>query len=353
MRNALTFILVFLGMLHCSMAACQEAGGDAYLLVRLCGGGGILQYINIRQDPSPHALLENIDCFDVSRNGERIVFRKKGSDELNYGRIIDKNHSLSVESEAISGLSFTKNDGSFVLSYDGKWLAWVNDHGANDGRSRILTSSLNVVCINDKKQFKSYELKGQGLCPSWSPDGKRIAFYLRNLPAKYSICHVDLLSSEIKQFPPSLETRLTSIRDWAPLWSDDSKFFICEGRYSGSQSNRLIIKVIDNTLTPCPDVYYYWSSNSEIFIADPRIDSKYELHVYKCSVAALLSESQVAGEPVGIIDEPIGEFVFSSASSILFFCNFKTIWKYDFKLQKKTRIAEMPLAPIKLVLICK
>jgi len=144
----------------------------------------------------------------VSRDGRNLLYTSR--EETSGVRKV----AFDPDRERVTGEAVSVLSGSLLVrdigpSPDGKWLA-LTTRGA---RENLLVISADG---SQQRQLTNDSFKNRG--PSWSPDGKRIAFY-SSRSGRYEIWSVNPDGSGLTQL-----TRTSGNAVWHPVWSPDGKW---------------------------------------------------------------------------------------------------------------------------------
>lgn len=171
-------------------------------------------------------LAEDVSWFDISRTGH---FLMRDVTKKWFTGNVDS--SLTVKRRTLR--SVPGNITHAAISHDGTRIAWATTDSVKSG---LLVEQYS----KDDPPRVLHNISKDGIIavPSWSPDGKKVAFYY-GLPDAiwkdgFSLMLLDL-TAEAAQLrtiaPPSLWTRLSPARPIPPSWAPDGKNILFEARY--------------------------------------------------------------------------------------------------------------------------
>ncbi|MFL6293397.1 MAG: LpqB family beta-propeller domain-containing protein [Thermoanaerobaculia bacterium] len=177
----------------------KEAGGDLDIFWQRVGGG------------NPRNLTEDSAVDDqepaVSPDGKKIAFR---SEREGGGLFV-----MGATGE--SAVRLTEGGHDPAWSPDGEWLVYATE-GIVDPRRRSIGSELWRVRVADGARER-IPVEGDAVQPSWSPDGKRIAYWgLVSGTGTRLMWTMPVAGGE-----PVAVTDGKSI-DWNPVWSPDGAY---------------------------------------------------------------------------------------------------------------------------------
>ena len=152
-----------------------------------------------------------------SPDGQRIVFQ---SDRDN-----DRGHNIEIymmDADGSNQINITNNltmDEDPSWSPDGKRIVFTAQREGHVVHNLDITSEIYVMDADGGNQQRLTENRNSDWSPSWSPDGKRIAFMAdrKGDHIKFDIYVMDADGGN--------QQKLTNHRDWdgSPSWSPDSK----------------------------------------------------------------------------------------------------------------------------------
>jgi Tol biopolymer transport system component len=90
---------------------------------------------------------------------------------------------------------------------------------------------------------------------SWSPDGKKIAFWLHDGQGNLTLMVANSLTGEVKNYC-ILNATVTRfpIDVSAPIWSPDGKYLLVENRYTADKSKLLVVDLLNNIAFPIAEM---------------------------------------------------------------------------------------------------
>ncbi len=191
-----------------------------------------------------------------NENGNYDIFRLRvgGSNRQNLTRDSDANDtqpSLSPDGEKIAFRSDRQGGGIFVMGATGESVKRLTDEGFNPAWSPSgneivystvefnepfsVTNSGEIRIVNaatgEKREIMT---SGNALQPSFSPNGKRLAFWSRDEKFQRDLWTVAVSGGEA--------VRVTNDEslDWNPIWSPDGEFiYFCSNRNGGASLWRI------------------------------------------------------------------------------------------------------------------
>jgi Tol biopolymer transport system component len=153
-------------------------------------------------------------------------------------------YSINLANGELTQLTFTSNDDGYTLpvgySPDGEYVAYTSN-----GNIYVMRPDRSNV-----HSFLSVEPSGV-MYPTWSPDGRHIAFLqsdLQNGYFKNSLCIADMDTDTLQCF---LDTTSRSISNFA--WSPDSDFIAYSAFHMGAAS----INILELATTETRRVWRY------------------------------------------------------------------------------------------------
>lgn len=141
----------------------------------------------------------NISSFDISRDGNRILFSARGN-----------LFSVPREKGIIKNLTLTQgvHNRNGIFSPDGKWVAFISDKTGED--------EIYILNLQDgNEQQLTFNSNVYKFSPVWSPDSKKIMWSDRELRLRY----IDIQTKKIIDIDKSDRGRI-----WNYVWSPDSRF---------------------------------------------------------------------------------------------------------------------------------
>jgi Tol biopolymer transport system component len=196
---------------------CRPRGRIAFVSTRDGGGGasgpGSVPYIYVANaDGSGVTRLTRGEAPTWSGDGERIAFHSWSSGEAGRGSVEIRVINADGSNERVVGPGLQPS-----WSPDGSKIVFVSPRWPEGGISMMNADGSSVT------QLVSHEFANPGYggeyavsLPTWSPDGRSIAFVRTNYEDLWSVHILDLAKSE---------TSHLSIREWVgqsrPVWSPD------------------------------------------------------------------------------------------------------------------------------------
>ncbi len=224
---------------------------------------------------------------DVSSDGTKILFGSTKEESDVWGVNLKDNKELIVASDQDSELWPN-------VSPDGKTLAYQSIKNLNQGNNLFNGNILTKTLGTDEQPV---ELVKNGGLPTWSPDGKTIAF-VRLTDDKYQIETIKTLGGEQKQlavggiFPALfsvLPYNLIQINDLS--WSPDSAKIAYLSEKSGKRNIWLIgadglndVQLTNNTDSNLYPYSPLWSSDGKKIAFTTKIDNSDGKPTYSLSV---------------------------------------------------------------------
>ncbi len=140
-----------------------------------------------------------------------------------------------------------------ALSPNGKKVLYTIMNGTTEGFCSVLfCRDLETAAVCQLSKDVSV-----AKAPSWSPDGKKVAFYYGGnsevlFSGGFSVRSIfPDGAGEIEIAPPSMMTRYTPNRDLPPVWSKDGRSVFFEARYEGDPDGYHIYRVaVDGSSPP-------------------------------------------------------------------------------------------------------
>jgi TolB protein len=188
-------LLPFVALAGCSDNAAETPSPTSPTVVPLAARGGVganngrILFVSDRDDPNFEIYMMNLDGSGVSRltyspaietfpvlspDGKRVVF-VSSRDEANASEI----YVMNADGTGLSRLTYAVGfDVDPVWSKDGKKIAFTSTRDAVDPLNALLTTDSEIYVMNADGSATtrlSYRA-GPDRTPSWSPDGKQIAF---------------------------------------------------------------------------------------------------------------------------------------------------------------------------------
>ena len=240
------------------------ARGEEVVVAR--GSGDFLILQNSAGIPVRKTLAENADQLVMARSGHFIL----AIGGVWYKGYVDSD--LNVNKQPIL-IKPSCNEGNVIaISEDGKRIAWVTSAYVDGARKRDL---IVQEYTGDQPTLLVKLSVGDGhvFWPSWSPDGKQLAFYAGPSDAGdndgYSLMlmNVDAADKQpVSITPPSLwslsmlYSDSQANRGVPPLWSPDGKSIIFEGCYQEFDQLKVLyhVAVDGRRLVACNCWYGAW-----------------------------------------------------------------------------------------------
>jgi TolB protein len=136
-------------------------------------------------------------------------------------------------SQAVRLTRNTTDDLGAVWSPDGKTIAFYGTQFTPDARGELVAAAPHIFLIDVAARVQRPLLTPQGDAvrgrfPSWSPDGRQIAFDTGGPNAKISVVHAD--GSALRQL-----TTADAVRSIRPDWSPDGRKIVFASGANGSE----------------------------------------------------------------------------------------------------------------------
>jgi hypothetical protein len=207
--------------------------GEEALVARCMGSYFILK--DSSGEPIQIKLADNVADFEITQSGHFIMADDRTHSWFK-GRV---DSSLIVKKQFLRSAPGIKSNSQIAISEDGKRVAWAN-YGPNKSDLIIEEYSENQPTVMCR-----LTIDGLILAPSWSPDGRLLAFFAGPPEALvrdgFSLMLLDMNSANnhpVSIAPPSLPTRLTPARSTLS-WTPDGKFIQFEANYEDKFSPNL------------------------------------------------------------------------------------------------------------------
>ncbi len=186
-------------------------------------------------------------------NGKRDVYSQRlgGKNEVNLTKTLKKDSTMPVfspDGKLIAFRSDEQGGGLFLMEETGENVKKIADFGFHpswspDGKKIVVSdkaaavhsthfipnSSLSIIDVATGEK-KALDTKGDAIMPSWSPNGKRIAYWFIRDGKLGEIATVSIDGGD-----PEIITN-DNFSDWNPVWSPDGKFIYFAGDRGGSMS---------------------------------------------------------------------------------------------------------------------
>ena len=179
----------------------------------------------------------NISSFDISPDAKRAIFEARG--EL-----------FSVPAEQGVVLNLTSNSGAFdrtpSWSPDGKYIAYWSDAS---GEYEIYLKEAGSS--NPAKKLTSFG-KGFGFNLYWSPDSKKIVF----IDQEQEIKLLTISSGDIKTIDKTTKLTFNSLWGFYPRWSPDSKWLAYSKTLANLNGAIFFYNLENNKLTQVTSGFY-------------------------------------------------------------------------------------------------
>jgi Tol biopolymer transport system component len=214
----------------------SDASGNPDIYLQRVGGRNP---VNLTKD-SPEA--DTAPAF--SPDGERIAFR---SERGGVGGIF----VMGSTGESVKRLTDFGFDPAW--SPDGKQIVFSSGDGQNPW-SRDALAQLWVVASNGVGEIRQLTREGDAVQPSWSPGGRRIAFWglsaggqrdIRTIPADSGGSAPNAEARAAASEPVPVAVTNDAAIDWNPVWSPDGRSLYFSSERGGSMN--LWRVVIDET----------------------------------------------------------------------------------------------------------
>jgi eukaryotic-like serine/threonine-protein kinase len=196
-------------------------------------------------------------------NGKRDIYAQRlgGKNEVNLTKNFKKDSTMPAYSPDGKLIAFRSDDqggGIFLMEETGENVKKIADFGFHpswspDGKKIVVSdkaaavhtahftpnSSLSIIDIASGEK-NTVDTKGDAIMPSWSPNGKRIAYWFIGNGKLSEIATVPVDGGE-----PEIITN-DNFSDWNPVWSPDGRYVYFAGDRSGNM-NFWRIAVDENT----------------------------------------------------------------------------------------------------------
>lgn len=186
-------------------------------------------------------------------NGKRDIYSQRlgGKNEVNLTKNFKKDSTMPVfspDGKLIAFRSDEQGGGIFLMEETGENVRKIADFGFHpswspDGKQIAVSdkaaavhtahftpnSSLSIIDVasGDKK---TVDTKGDAIMPSWSPNGKRIAYWFIANGKSGEIATVSIDGSDLKVITND------NFSDWNPVWSPDGKYLYFASDRGGNMS---------------------------------------------------------------------------------------------------------------------
>ena len=301
---------VLICLFCCALFPCLQ-GQQPFLLLHSKEKTGIL---SARGDML-QMIASETDYLQAAAEKGRIVYRPEANSPW---RIIELSWNKT-------GLELTPGNVPAELTPSGVFPAFSPDGGKlfwcvyGNGMTELF-----LWDYAENKIILTRKIKGYAYLPSWSPDSRKIAFYLTEKSEMitqddYGLAVFDMERNRIRTFPVSLRTRMSHQRDWKPLWSPNSKFVFYEGRYQESvRKFEILLDTDTGKLYPC-DVGL-WLNNAELLYLFPGPAPYNSLVVSVCPVESIMKGEQNSTRPIGKINADfLNACVFDHHAKVLYY----------------------------------
>ena len=252
-------------------------------------------------------------------NGKRDIYsqRSGGKNETNLTKDFKRDSTMpafSPDGKLIAFRSDEQNGGIFLMEETGENVRKIADFGFHpswspDGKQIVVSdkaaavhtahitanSSISIIDVASG-ETKLVETKGDAIMPSWSPNGKRIAFWFIGNGKPGEIATISADGGE-----PEIITN-DNFSDWNPVWSPDGKYVYYASdrggnmnfwRISADENTGQILGVPESVATPSKYCRHIAFSRNGKQIAYIRYESKSNLQTLSFDEKA----EKIIGQP--------------------------------------------------------